>query len=45
MFKQLKKTLALKGRRVLGEMLVGTNTRINHVNTQSKVFTDLKKKA
>ncbi len=44
-FLQLKKLLALKKRRILGEMLMNTNQRINNVDQESKVFTRLKKEA
>jgi hypothetical protein len=41
----LKKLIALKKRRVLGEMLVNTNERIKNVDLESKVFTRMKKEA
>jgi hypothetical protein len=44
-FKELKKLIALKKRRVLGEMLVNTNERIKNVDLESKVFTRMKKEA
>lgn len=44
-FKELKKLIALKKRRVLGEMLVNTNERIKNVDLESKVFTRIKKEA